>query len=85
MTKTHRVLLYHALPFHQSFEVFSYLEPDFQDPLLTELTDQEARELLAKLRPDDGYYWRRHRMVDETRQRVMPCRVISKRIGLFPA
>ncbi|MDR4482151.1 MAG: hypothetical protein R3B95_02680 [Nitrospirales bacterium] len=53
MTKTHRVLLYHALPFHESFEVFSYLEPDFQDSLLTELTDQEARELLAKLRPDD--------------------------------
>ncbi|WP_342347195.1 magnesium transporter [uncultured Nitrospira sp.] len=53
MRKTHRVLLYHALPFPQSFEVFSYLEPDIQDSLLTELTDQEARELLAKLRPDD--------------------------------
>ncbi|MCA9420788.1 MAG: magnesium transporter, partial [Nitrospira sp.] len=53
MTKTHRVLLYHALPSPLSFEVFSYLDPDIQDSLLTELTDQEARELLAKLRPDD--------------------------------
>lgn len=53
MTKTHRVLAYHVLPPPQSFEVFSYLEPEIQDSLLLELTDQETRELLAKLRPDD--------------------------------
>jgi magnesium transporter len=40
-------------PLSQAWEVFSYLEPEIQDSLLTELTDQEARELLVKLRPDD--------------------------------
>lgn len=40
-------------PLSQAWEVFSYLEPEIQDSLLTELTDHETRELLAKLRPDD--------------------------------
>ncbi|MFN5867566.1 MAG: magnesium transporter, partial [Candidatus Kapaibacterium sp.] len=34
-------------------EVFSYLEPDDQDQLLVDLTDQETRDLLAELPPDD--------------------------------
>lgn len=31
VTKTHRVLLYNVLSSSQSFEVFSYLEPEIQD------------------------------------------------------
>lgn len=53
LEKPHRVLVFHVLSPPQSFEVFPYLDPEVQDSLLTELTDQEARELLAKLRPDD--------------------------------
>ncbi len=33
VTKTRRVLLYNVLSSSQSFEVFSYLEPDIQDSL----------------------------------------------------
>ena len=53
LPKPERVLAYHVLPPSQAWEVFSYLQPEIQDSLLTELTDHEARELLAKLRPDD--------------------------------
>jgi magnesium transporter len=53
LPKPERVLAYNVLPPSQAWEVFSYLQPEIQDSLLTELTDHEARELLAKLRPDD--------------------------------
>ncbi len=51
--KSDRVLLYRALVRDQGVEVFSYLEPEQQDMLLLDLTDQETRDLLSELPPDD--------------------------------
>ncbi|MFM2133259.1 MAG: hypothetical protein RL156_540 [Bacteroidota bacterium] len=51
--KQDRVFLYRALGRDIGVEVFSYLEPDDQDQLLVDLTDQETRDLLAELPPDD--------------------------------
>lgn len=51
--KQDRVFLYRALGRDIGVEVFSYLEPEDQDQLLVDLTDQETRDLLAELPPDD--------------------------------
>lgn len=51
--KAARVLIFNFLSRSDSGELFSYLTPEIQAALLTELTDREAGELLAKLRPDD--------------------------------
>jgi magnesium transporter len=48
-----RVIFFRILPRHQSAEVFSYLETDYQNALLDEMTTEETRHLLANLRPDD--------------------------------
>jgi magnesium transporter len=48
-----RVIFFRILPRHISAEVFSYLETDFQNELLDEMTTEETRHLLANLRPDD--------------------------------
>lgn len=53
MDKSDRVLLYRAIPRHIAADVFANLEPDYQNALLTELTDQETRQLLADMSPDD--------------------------------
>jgi magnesium transporter len=53
VNKQDRVFLYRALGRDSGVEVFSYLEPDDQDQLLVDLTDQETRDLLAELPPDD--------------------------------
>jgi magnesium transporter len=47
--KQDRVFLYRALGRDIGVEVFSYLEPDDQDQLLVDLTDQETRDLLEEL------------------------------------
>ena len=36
-----------------SSEVFAYLDSDHQDDLIRDLTDEETRQLLAGMRPDD--------------------------------
>ncbi len=51
--KQDRVLLYRSVGRDLGVEVFSYLEPEQQDMLLLDLSDQETRELLAELPPDD--------------------------------
>ncbi len=51
--KAARVLIFNFLSRSDSGELFSYLTPEIQASLLTDLTDREAGELLAKLRPDD--------------------------------
>ncbi len=51
--KANRVLLFRLLPREIAAEVFSLLEPEQQDELLHDLTDQETRNLLADLSPDD--------------------------------
>jgi len=48
-----QVLLFRSLPKAIAAEVFSYLEGDTRDDLLTRLTDAETRRLLAELNPDD--------------------------------
>ncbi len=51
--KIHRALLFRALPRNLAADVFSYLEYEQRDELLIDLTDQETRQLLADLSPDD--------------------------------
>ncbi|MEX0778672.1 MAG: magnesium transporter [Balneolales bacterium] len=53
LEKTDRVLFFRILPRRLSSELFSYLEPESQNELLIDLTDEETRHLLANLRPDD--------------------------------
>ena len=53
LSKADRILVFHLFSPPQSVEVFSYLDKEFQDSLLSELTDEQARQLLAKLQPDD--------------------------------
>jgi magnesium transporter len=51
--KQERVLLFRLLPRSLASDAFSYLEPFKKDELLKDLSDEEARELLADLYPDD--------------------------------
>ncbi len=55
LDKADRMLFFRALPRPLASEVFAHLEadPDARDALLTALTDQEMRGLLATLSPDD--------------------------------
>lgn len=48
-----RLLLFRLLPRPLAFEVFSHLEPQKKDDLLSNLNDREARRILAGLSPDD--------------------------------
>ncbi len=51
--KSDRVLIFRSLPRHQSADIFAHLEPEEQDELLSDLTDQETRHILSNLDPDD--------------------------------
>lgn len=53
LDKSEQILVYRALPRQRAADVFSYLEPQDQDSLLTALTDADTRALLANLNPDD--------------------------------
>jgi len=53
LEKSDRVLLYRAIPRHLAADVFANLEPQHQNALLINLTDQETRQLLADMSPDD--------------------------------
>jgi magnesium transporter len=53
LEKTNRILFFRALPKTQMSEVFSHLEPEYQNNLLIELSDEEIQHLLANLAPDD--------------------------------
>lgn len=53
LEKPERVLLFRIVPRDISAEVFSYLDSGDKDALLRDLTDEEARHLLADLSPDD--------------------------------
>lgn len=48
-----RVVFFRILPRHLSSEVFAYLDPEYQNSLLDDLTAEETRHLLANLAPDD--------------------------------
>jgi len=53
LRKPDRGLLYRALPRVVATEVFAHLDPEEQNTLLLDLTDEETRHLLANLHPDD--------------------------------
>ena len=53
LEKSERVWLFRLMPRQLSSAVFSYLDPQLQNSLLKELTDDETRRLLANLEPDD--------------------------------
>ena len=48
-----RVLLFRVLPRHLADEVFSLLEPLYQNLLLDEMAQEEVRQVLSSLTPDD--------------------------------
>ncbi|MEN9839964.1 MAG: hypothetical protein RL177_1443 [Bacteroidota bacterium] len=48
-----RVVFFRILPRHLSSDVFAYLDPEYQNSLLDDLTAEETRHLLANLAPDD--------------------------------
>lgn len=48
-----RILVFRLLSRSRADQVFSYLESSKKDELLTDLTDEETRRLLAGLNPDD--------------------------------
>ncbi|MFU8806861.1 MAG: magnesium transporter, partial [Bradymonadaceae bacterium] len=53
LEKANQVLFFHALPRGLKAEVFSYMNLERQNALLEILTEEDTRELLANLRPDD--------------------------------
>lgn len=53
LKKPERVLMFRALPRSHAAGVFAYLAPGTQNALIQELTDEESRELLAGMSPDD--------------------------------
>ncbi len=53
LEKKARVFVFRLLPRPLSTEVFAYLESKQQDELLRDMTDEEMRQLLTNLSPDD--------------------------------
>ncbi|RDV36175.1 magnesium transporter [Bradymonadaceae bacterium TMQ3] len=53
LSKTEKVLAFHALPRSLAADLFSYLDLDEANNLLADLTDEHARDLAANLKPDD--------------------------------
>ncbi len=52
-SKTDRVLMFRCLGREQAADAFSFLDDELQEQLLGELTDQETRDVLANMSPDD--------------------------------
>jgi magnesium transporter len=53
LRKPDRVLLFRALPRGTAAAAFSHIQVEEQDALLRDLTDEETRDVLATLSPDD--------------------------------
>ncbi|MDY0149488.1 MAG: magnesium transporter [Kiritimatiellia bacterium] len=68
-----RVLLFRLLPRHLADEVFSLLEPLFQNRLLEEMAQEEIHQVLTGLPPDD-----RTALFEE-----LPARVTQRLLGLL--
>ena len=68
-----RVLLFRVLPRHLADDVFSLLEPPFQNRLIEEMAQEEVRQVLAGLPPDD-----RTALFEE-----LPARVTQGLLGLL--
>ncbi|HMP72502.1 MAG TPA: magnesium transporter [Kiritimatiellia bacterium] len=52
-SKSERVMLFRCIERERAGDVFSFLNDSLQEQLLNELTDQETRDLLAEMSPDD--------------------------------
>jgi magnesium transporter len=68
-----RVLLFRVLPRHLADEVFSLLDPPFQNRLLEEMAQEEVRQVLSALSPDD-----RTALFEE-----LPARVTQRLLGFL--
>ncbi|MEX0680341.1 MAG: magnesium transporter [Balneolales bacterium] len=53
LDKRDRVVFFRVLPRELSAATFAHFEPEQQNDLLLEMTDEETRQLLANLAPDD--------------------------------
>jgi len=53
LEKKERVVFFRILPRELSAETFAHFEPEQQNALLLEMTDDETRQLLSNLAPDD--------------------------------
>ena len=73
ITNEDRVLLFRVLPRHLADEVFSLLDPIFQNQLLDEMAHEEVRHVLAALPPDD-----RTALFEE-----LPARVMRRLLGVL--
>lgn len=73
LEKQDRVVFFRILPRSMSAAVFSHFEPDQQNSLLVELTDDETRQLLSNLAPDD-----RTALLDE-----LPAQVTQQLLSLL--
>lgn len=69
-----RAILFRLLPNTTATDVFSFLEPDLQNHLLTDLTEEETRRLITNLAPDD----RIHLFED------LPGEAVQKLLNLLP-
>jgi magnesium transporter len=69
-----RAILFRLLPHDTATDVFSFLEPELQNHLLTDLTEEETRRLITSLAPDD----RIHLFED------IPGEVVQKLLNLLP-
>jgi len=70
----HRAILFRLLPHDKATDVFSFLEPELQNHLLTDLTEEETRRLITNLAPDD----RTHLLED------LPGEAVQKLLNLLP-
>ena len=74
LEKTKRVMIFRLLPKQLASEVLTYHERGERDNLLTELTDEEMRQVLANMRPDD-----RTELLEE-----LPGQAVQKLLNLLP-
>ncbi|MDD4153730.1 MAG: CBS domain-containing protein, partial [bacterium] len=65
-----RAILFRLLHRPIAAEIFSCLEPQEQDALLSDLTNEETRQLLANMRPDDRTHFLEE-MPGQATQRLM--------------
>jgi len=73
LDKPDRVVFFRILPREISTDTFAHFEPEQQNALLLELTDEETRQLLANLAPDD-----RTALLDE-----LPAQVTQQLLNLL--
>lgn len=69
-----RVLLFRLLDREKAVEVFGLLNPDEEEDMLTQFTENRVKEILMEMDPDD-----RTQLLDE-----LPASMVKKFLGLLP-